>query len=111
MRTIPQILAALYPRASVKGVCRTGYPDSETRLSYASRVVRGAPVTSTTLKPLRKALSGAAGSEPGSAVIFTSGFISRSVAALASATLWGSTDLGKWGRSLACTSTVMRRAC
>ena len=65
------------------------YAVSAPRLSYASRVLRGAPVTRTTLKSLRKVLSGAAGSEPGSAETFTSGFISRSVAALASATLWG----------------------
>lgn len=56
-------------------------------LLYASRVLSGAPVIRMTWKPFRKATSGALGRPPGSAKIFTSGFISRSVAALASATL------------------------
>ncbi len=55
--------------------------------SYWSSVLKGAEVIRTTSKPLRNSGSGMGGRDPGSAAIFTKGFISRRVAALASATL------------------------
>lgn len=55
--------------------------------SYWRSTLVGAELRRTTSKPLRNLGSGMGGKEPGSAAIFTSGFISHRVAALASATL------------------------
>ena len=56
-------------------------------LSYKSCMLRGACGSRTTSKPERKPVSGCSATPPGSASILTKGFISRRVAALASATL------------------------